>query len=96
MQLATIGGAKCLQRPEVGHLEPGAAADFALFRTDDAALAGGVAHDPVAALVLCDAPRADRVFVAGREVVRESRIVALDADALGREFNDLVTERFVR
>ncbi len=93
-RLATLGGAACLNRPELGHLEPGAAADFALFRMDDLAFTGAVAHDPVAALVLCDAPRADRVFVAGREVVRDGRVVALDETALGREFNDVVAVRF--
>jgi len=94
-ELATTGGAACLNRPELGHLNPGAAADFAMFRADDIALAGAAAQDPVAALVLCDAPRAERVFVAGREVVREGRIVARDETALGAQLNDLVAERFV-
>ncbi|MCK4343028.1 MAG: amidohydrolase family protein [Phycisphaerae bacterium] len=93
-KLATIGGAACLRREELGHLNPGAAADLAMFRTDDIALAGAFAQDPLAALILCDAPRADRVFVAGREVVRDGRIVALDETALGAEFNDLVAKRF--
>lgn len=93
-QLATLGGAACLNRPELGHLEPGAAADFALFRMDDVALAGAAVQDPLAALILCDAPRAERVYVAGREVVRDGRIVALDETALGREFNELVAGRF--
>ena len=93
-KLATLGGAGCLHRPELGHLNPGAAADFALFRADDIALAGAAAQDPLAALILCDAPRADRVFVAGREVVRDGRIVALDESTLGAEFNDLVAARF--
>ena len=91
---ATVGGAACLHREELGHLEPGAAADFAMFRADDIALAGAVAQDPLAALVLCDSPRADRVFVGGREVVREGRILSLDETALGAEFNDLVAARF--
>ena len=93
-QLATIGGATCLHREELGHLNPGAAADFAMYRADDVALAGAAAQDPLAALILCDGPRAERVFVAGREVVRDGRIVALDEFALGAEFNDLVSVRF--
>jgi len=92
--IATVGGAAVLNRSELGHVSPGAAADFALFRMDDPALAGAAAQDPLAALVLCDAPRAARVWVAGREVVRDGRIVALDETALGAEFNDLVTARF--
>lgn len=93
-KLATVGGAAVLNRSELGHVSPGAAADFALFRVDDPALAGAAAQDPLAALVLCDAPRAARVWVAGREVVREGRIVALDETTLGAEFNDLVAARF--
>lgn len=96
LRLLTAGGAACLNRPELGHLDIGSAADVAMFRRDDPALAGAAAQDPVAALVLCDAPRADRVFVAGREVVRAGRLTALDELALGAEFEQLVAARFVR
>ena len=93
-RLATVGGAACLHRAELGHLRPGAAADFALFRADDVALAGAAAQDPLAALVLGAPPRATYVYVAGREVVREGRIAALDETALGRALNELVAARF--
>ena len=93
-KLATLGGAACLRRPELGHLNPGAAADFALFRPDDVALAGAVAQDPLGALVLGSAPRADMVYVAGKEVVRNGRIVALDENALAERMNALVGARF--
>lgn len=86
-RLLTAGGAACLNRPELGHLEPGAAADVALFRGDDPALAGAAVHDPLAALILCDVPVAERVFVAGREVVREGRVVGVDELALGEALN---------
>lgn len=90
-KLATIGSAACLNRPELGHLQPGAAADFAMFCRDDVALAGAVEHDPLAALVLCDAPRAERVYVAGREVVRDGKLVAADELLLARRLNELVS-----
>jgi len=93
-RLATAGGAACLNRPVLGHLNPGAAADIAMFRRDDIALAGAVAHDPLAALVLCHAPRADRVYVAGREVVRDGRLTAVDEHKLAERMNRLVAERF--
>lgn len=93
-RLATVGGAGCLRRPELGHLDPGAAADFALFRADDLALAGAAVQDPLAAMVLCAPPPADRVYVAGRLAVCAGRVTALDETALGREFNDLVAARF--
>ncbi|HUU97778.1 MAG TPA: 8-oxoguanine deaminase [Phycisphaerae bacterium] len=93
-KLATVGGAACLNRPVLGHLNPGAAADFAMFRVDDIALAGAIAQDPMAALILCAAPRADRVYIAGREVVHDGRITALDEGRLAGQLNELVAARF--
>ena len=89
LTMATVGGAACLNRPVLGHLNPDAAADIAMFRTDDVALAGAVAQDPLAALVLCAPHRADRVFVAGREVVRDGRVVALDEGRLAERMNEI-------
>ncbi len=93
-RIATVGSAACLNRPVLGHLNPGAAADLAMFRTDDLALAGAVAHDPLAALVLCATPRADRVFVAGREVLRDGRLTRVSEEQLADRLNRLVSERF--
>lgn len=87
LRLATAGGAALLRRPELGHLNPGAAADFAVFRTNDVALAGAAVHDPAAALVLCDAPRAEHVFVAGRPVVRDGRLAQADEHVLAENLN---------
>lgn len=87
MRLATAGGAAALGRPELGHLEPGAAADFAMYRCDDVALAGGVVHDPLAAMVLCAPPRADQVFVGGREIVRGGRLTTVDERELAERLN---------
>ncbi len=93
-ELATTGGAACLGREELGHLNVGAAADVAMFALDDVALAGAGVRDPLAALVFCEPPRASRVFVAGREVVRDGRLVGIDEERLARRFNDLVAQRF--
>lgn len=94
LRLATAGGAACLNRPELGHLQPGAAADFALFRTDELALAGAVAHDPVAALVLCDSRGPERVFVCGEEVVRDGRLTRADQGSLAERLNEYVCRVF--
>ena len=94
--LATVGSAACLNRPELGHLNPGAAADFAVFPMDDIALAGAVVHDPLAALVLCDAPRATHVYVAGREAVRDGHLTMCDEAALVRQLNELVARQWGR
>ena len=80
LRWATEGSAACLSRPELGRIAVGAAADLALFRLDELRFSG--AGDPVAALVLCGAHRADRVMVAGRWVVEDGRIPGLDVPAL--------------
>ncbi|MCG3127133.1 MAG: 8-oxoguanine deaminase [Phycisphaerae bacterium] len=87
MFLATAGGGAVLNRPELGRLDAGAAADFAVYRTDDVALAGGVVHDPLAALVLGAPPRADQVFVAGREIVRNGRLTSVEEESLAEQLN---------
>ena len=64
LRWATEGSARCLGRDDIGKLEPGREADLALFTLDEPRFSG--AHDPLAALVLCGAHRADRVMIAGR------------------------------
>ena len=68
LRWATSGSADCIGRPELGRIAVGAAADLALFTLDELRFSG--AGDPLAALVLCGASRADRVMVAGRWRVR--------------------------
>ena len=80
LRWATQGSADCLGRPELGRIAVGAAADLALFTLDELRFSG--AGDPLAALVLCGAHRADRVMVAGRWVVEDGRIPGLDVAAL--------------
>ncbi len=77
---ATEGSARCLGRSDVGRIAPGLQADLALFKLDELRFSG--AHDPVAALVLCGANRADRVMVAGRWRVIDGAVPGLDIAAL--------------
>jgi 8-oxoguanine deaminase len=79
---ATEGSARCLGRSDIGTIAPGMQADLALYRLDELRFSG--AHDPVAALVLCGAHRADRVMVAGRWRVIDGAIPGLDLGALRR------------
>ncbi|WP_324132923.1 8-oxoguanine deaminase [Bosea sp. (in: a-proteobacteria)] len=79
---ATQGSARCLGRSDIGTIAPGFQADLALYRLDELRFSG--AHDPVAALVLCGAHRADRVMVAGRWRVIDGAIPGLDVAALRR------------
>lgn len=77
---ATLGSARLLGRDDLGELAVGKQADLALFRLDDLRFSGS--HDPLAALLLCGADRADRVMVAGRWRVIEGAIVDLDLQTL--------------
>lgn len=79
---ATQGSARCLGRSDIGTIAPGFQADLALYRLDELRFSG--AHDPVAALVLCGAHKADRVMVAGRWRVIDGAIPGLDVAALRR------------
>ncbi|WP_275286481.1 8-oxoguanine deaminase [Halomonas elongata] len=77
---ATRGSAACLGRTDIGGLAPGQQADLAMFTLDEARFSG--ADNPIAALLLCGAHRADRVMVAGQWRVTEGRPVGVDLDAL--------------
>ena len=80
LRWATRGSAGCLGRDDIGAIAPGLQADLALYRLDELRFSG--AGDPLAALVLCGATRADRVMVGGRWVVEDGAIPGLDLPAL--------------
>ena len=83
LRWATKGSAACVGRADVGEIGVGMQADFALFRLDELRFSGS--GDPLAALVLCGAHRADRVMVGGRWVVENGQIPGLDvADLIRR------------
>jgi cytosine/adenosine deaminase-related metal-dependent hydrolase len=81
--LGARGGAAVLGRDDIGSLEPGKCADFAVWRIDGLELGG--ATDPVAGLVLSAPHRVDRLVVGGEEVVRDGRLVRADEDEIARE-----------
>jgi len=83
LRWATKGSAACIGRPELGEIAVGKAADLALFKLDELRFSGH--GDPLAALVLCGAHRADRVMVAGKWAVVDGAIPGLDvADLIRR------------
>ncbi len=77
---ATRGSARVLGRDDVGELAVGKQADLAMFKLDELRFSGS--HDPLSALLLCAADRADRVMVGGRWRVVDGAIVDLDVPAL--------------
>ncbi|WP_303845521.1 8-oxoguanine deaminase [Aeromonas sobria] len=80
LEWATRGSAKLLGRGDLGELLPGKQADLALFKLDDLRFSGS--HDPIAALILCGAERADRVMVGGQWKVVDGVIEGLDLEQL--------------
>ena len=77
LRMATVGGAECLGRDDIGSLAVGKRADIALFDLRDVGYSG--AEDVAAALVLCAPTRAETLIVDGRVVIenREIRTLAL-------------------
>ena len=82
LRLGTRGGAAILRRDDIGTLEPGKCADFAVWRTDGLELGG--AADPVAGLVLSGPHRVDRLVVGGDDVVRDGTLVGADEGDIAR------------
>jgi len=82
LRWATKGSAACVGRADIGEIGVGGMADLALFKLDEPRFSGS--GDPLAALVLCGAHRADRVMVGGRWIVENGRIPRLDLGDLIR------------
>ena len=82
LRLGTRGGAAVLRREDIGSLEAGKCADFAVWRMDGLELGGAV--DPVAGLVLSGPHRVDRLVVGGDEVVRDGTLVRADESEIAR------------
>lgn len=83
LRWATAGSAACLGRSDIGAIAPGMQADLALFTLDELRFSG--AHDPIAALVLCGAHRADRVMIAGRWTIADGAPIGIDLSKLRAE-----------
>lgn len=83
--LATRGGAQALGRDDIGSVQPGKAADLALFDITSLQAAGGE-EDPVAAVIL-GATRPRHVIVNGKVVVEDGHLVHHDEQALADALN---------
>ncbi|MBA1272343.1 8-oxoguanine deaminase [Stutzerimonas azotifigens] len=77
---ATHGSARLLGRDDIGQLAVGKQADLAMFTVDALRFSGS--HDPLSALLLCGADRADRVMIGGQWRVVDGEIEGLDVRGL--------------
>ncbi len=80
LRWATQGSAQCLGRDDIGDIAVGKQADLTLFKLDDIRFSG--AGDPLAALLLCGAHKADYVMVAGEWKVEKRRLTGVDLQEL--------------
>src|ERR1700704_6514698 len=79
---ATAGGASALMRDDIGRLAPGKKADLVLIDLECPQMQP--ARDPLRSFIYHAADRAVRdVFVDGRQVVAEGKVVTLDQAAAG-------------
>ncbi len=72
LRMATLEGARCLGRKDIGSLEPGQRADIALFDLCDAGFSG--AEDPESALLLCAPATVHTLLIEGRVVVHDHEL----------------------
>jgi len=74
---ATLGGARALDREDLGRLASGARADIAVFALDDAIMAPSI--DPITTLVAGGSGKVTRaVFVDGRLSMRHGEVAGID------------------
>jgi cytosine/adenosine deaminase-related metal-dependent hydrolase len=76
LEIATLGGARVLGRPDCGSIEPGKRADLAIWDVSGIEAAGS--WDPVASLIQCGPTRVRDLFVEGRQVVRGGQMATID------------------
>lgn len=95
LEIATLGGARVLNRDDIGALAPGMSADFVAF---DMAAVGyaGAGHDPVAALVFCTPANVDTSVINGRVVVERGRLLTADLPVMLGRHNALAQTLFER
>lgn len=88
LEIATLGGAKVLNRDDIGALKPGMAADVVMFSLDQIGFAGA-SHDPVAALVFCTPANVAYSIINGRIVVRNGELASVDLPVVMERHNQL-------
>ncbi len=91
LELGTLGGARVLNRDDIGALAPGMSADIVCWPTEGVGMAGGL-HDPVAALVFCNVPRVKHSIINGQVVVRDGELTTLELPVLVERHNRLARE----
>jgi 8-oxoguanine deaminase len=90
LRWGTAGGAQVLHRPDLGTLEPGKAADMAMFDLEELRFSGS--GDPVAALVLCGAHKVRHMMIGGEFRVSDGELVGVDVPRLRARHQELANQ----
>ena len=90
LRWGTAGGAQVLHRPDLGTLEPGKAADMAMFDLEELRFSGS--GDPVAALVLCGAHKVHHMMIGGEWRVRNGELIGVDVPRLRARHQELANQ----
>ena len=91
LEIATLGGAKVLNRDDIGALAPGMAADIVTVPLDEIGMTGAQ-HDPLAALLFCQVPRIKHSVVNGHVVVRDGQLTTVELPVLIERHNRLAAQ----
>ncbi len=88
LEIATLGGAKVLNRNDIGALAVGMSADFVAFDLRQIAFAGAL-HDPLAALVFCAPSQVAHSVINGKQVVKNGHLLSIDLPLVIERHNQL-------
>ena len=90
LRMATVEGARCLGRDDIGTLEAGKRADVAMFDLRGAGYSGS--GDAVSALLLCAPAQVDTLVVEGRVVVEGGELQTISLDSVLRRHRTLAAK----
>lgn len=91
LEMATLGGATCLGRDDIGSLAPGKAADLVVWPIDGIAFAGALS-DPVEGLLRCGPMAPKHTIINGRSVVEDGTLVAGGVEDMLANHRRIATE----
>ena len=86
--LATAGGAKVLNRNDIGSVKLGNCADFAIYDLSNLELAGAV-DDPIGALIFCGPLKSKYTICNGKILSEDNNIINLDIEEIITKHNTL-------
>jgi cytosine/adenosine deaminase-related metal-dependent hydrolase len=92
LRMATVEGARCLGRDDIGSLEPGQRADIALFDLRGLGYSG--AGDALSALPLCAPAQVDTLVVDGRVVVEGGQLRTISVERTAARHRRLAARLF--